>query len=68
MTDNRFYINFSYRKDNFSIESIKFTDFMNYFYDARAIGFSKKKSMKYAWDCCNSDMEKCCNSIPDELQ
>lgn len=37
---------------------VRFKDFIDYFYDARAIGFSKRKAMNYAWNCCNSDIEE----------
>ena len=37
---------------------ITFVDFVAYYEDAKAIGFSNKKAMKYAWECCTKDSQK----------
>lgn len=47
-----------YRNADIINNSVKFNDFVNYYYDAIAIGFSKRKAMKYAWECCLIDVEK----------
>lgn len=41
-----------------TIEYVRFTGFVEYYEDARAIGLSNKKSMEYAWDCCMEEMNK----------
>lgn len=38
--------------------SVGFSDFMNYYSDAKAIGFSDKKAMRYAWNCCWEDLNE----------
>lgn len=40
------------------IRYVRFIDFMDYYHDAKSIGFSDKKSMDYAWNCCLEEMQK----------
>ena len=46
-----------YRNNMSMVHVVLFSDFMNYYGDAKAIGFSNRKAMKYALNCCMDEQK-----------